>query len=62
MKDTNILTATALACISGTLLFTWATAPHLWWSLTCAFVLLTSVMYLALQSERHENEDEDENA
>lgn len=50
MKDTNILTATALACISGTLLF------------TCAFVLLTSVMYLALQSERHGNGDEDENA
>lgn len=62
MKDANILTATALACISGTLLFTWATAPHLWWSLTCAFLLLTSVMYLALQSERHGNEDEDENA
>ncbi|MBF9708532.1 hypothetical protein [Bifidobacterium dentium] len=60
--NTGTLVATALACITGTLLLSWATAQSLGWTITAAVILFGSVIYLAAQSERHGNGDEDENA
>lgn len=57
-SNTGTLLATALACITGTLLLSWATAQSLSWTITAAVILFGSVIYLAAQSERHENEDE----
>ena len=59
--NTGTLLATALACITGTLLLSWATAQSLGWTITAAVILFGSVIYLAAQSERNED-DEDENA
>lgn len=56
--NTGTLVATALACITGTLLLSWATAQSLGWTITAAVILFGSVIYLAAQSERNE-EDED---
>lgn len=56
--NTGTLLATALACITGTLLLSWATAQSLGWTITAAVILFGSVIYLAAQSERHEDEDE----
>lgn len=43
--------ALAIACVTGTLLFSWATAPHVWWSVVCMILMIVSSMYLALASE-----------
>lgn len=56
-SDTGTLLATALACITGTLLLSWATAQSLGWTITAAVILFGSVIYLAAQSERHEDEN-----
>ena len=58
-SDTGTLLATALACITGTLLLSWATAQSLGLTITSAVILFGSVIYLAAQSERGEEEDED---
>ena len=42
------MVALAVACVSGTLLFSWATAPHVWWSLGCLILLLVSATFLAI--------------
>lgn len=54
-SDTCTLLATALACITGTLLLSWATAQSLGWTITAAVILFGSVIYLAAQSERNED-------
>ena len=54
-SNTGILLATALACITGTLLLSWATAQSLGWTITAAVILFGSVIYLAAQSERNED-------
>lgn len=53
--NTGTLLATALACITGTLLLSWATAQSLGWTITAAVILFGSVIYLAAQSERNED-------
>ncbi|WP_428859406.1 hypothetical protein AB4920_08170 [Bifidobacterium dentium] len=57
-NNAGTLIATALACITGTLLLSWATAQSLGWTITAAVILFGSVIYLAAQSERYEDEDE----
>lgn len=57
--NTGTLLATALACITGTLLLSWATAQSLVWTITAAVILFGSVIYLAAQSERGEEDGED---
>ena len=57
--NAGTLLATALACITGTLLLSWATAQSLGWTITAAVILFGSVIYLAAQSERAEEDDED---
>lgn len=54
-SNTGTLLATALACITGTLLLSWATAQSLGWTITAAVILFGSVIYLAAQSERNED-------
>ena len=54
-SDTGTLLATALACITGTLLLSWATAQSLGWTITAAVILFGSVIYLAAQSGRNED-------
>ncbi|ETY71664.1 hypothetical protein [Bifidobacterium moukalabense] len=56
-SNTGILVATALACITGTLLLSWATAESLGWTITAAVILLGSVMYLAAQANHDESYD-----
>lgn len=58
-SNTGTLLATALACITGTLLLSWATAQSLGWTITAAVILFGSVIYLAAQSERNEEDGED---
>nr|WP_315178770.1 hypothetical protein [Bifidobacterium dentium]DAK62042.1 MAG TPA: hypothetical protein [Caudoviricetes sp.] len=57
-SDTGTLLATALACITGTLLLSWATAQSLGWTITAAVILFGSVIYLAAQSERNEDDED----
>lgn len=40
------MVALAVACVTGTLLLSWATAPHVWLSWLCAVLLLASLLYL----------------
>lgn len=56
--NTGTLLATALACITGTLLLSWATAQSLGWTITAAVILFGSVIYLAAQSERNEDDED----
>lgn len=42
------MVALAVACVTGTLLFSWATAPHLWWSVVCAVLMIGSATFLAV--------------
>lgn len=58
-SNTGTLLATALACITGTLLLSWVTAQSLGWTITAAVILFSSVIYLAAQSERNEEDGED---
>lgn len=57
-NNAGTLVATALACITGTLLLSWATAQSLGWTITAAVILFGSVIYLAAQSERNEDDED----
>ena len=42
------MVALAVACVTGTLLLSWATAEHVWMTYACGVLLLASLLYLGM--------------
>lgn len=50
------MVALAVACVTGTLLLSWATAEHAWMTYACGVLLLASLLYLGMCDVPDDNE------